>query len=611
MYLSGKVTNSFLVFLDQCEFDTSNLFEITQLEPEFLRNPHSWLEASSVEHLLTSIQEVYRQQFIDKDIITTVGHNSASLQAWGGLDDFIKASFDTPKDVHQKLETIFSYFVSPCFEMSNVQETEDSFYFETNFDFEEYPSCTHYFKSVLESIPVFTGQDLTEVTWNENSVEIFYPVEESLELPFLIPEKKNSTIFSLHGREIIDSRGCPTLEVEVELNSGDRAQACIPSGASTGKHEAKELRDGNKKYFFGKGVTQACENIYKINQHLKNHDIFDQKGLDSKLIQLDGTASKEKLGANALLGVSLSCLRAAAITQNLPLYKYLNPLGCQLPVPLINVINGGAHAKNSLNLQEFMLVPYDFTSFKQALRAGCEIFHTLKQILHAKNLSTNVGDEGGFSPDIRFEAEALELILTAVDKCGYSGRVGLALDSAASEFYSKDGYFFEGKNRSSKEMVSIYSKWIDTYPLISIEDGLDQEDWQGWERITEELGSKVQLVGDDIFVTQKQLVKTGIERHVANSLLVKCNQVGTITETEEAIRLAQKHGYTCVMSHRSGETEDTSIADLCVGWSCEQIKTGSVSRGERTAKYNRLLKIEEELGAQAVFRGKHAFKGLK
>ena len=503
----------------------------------------------------------------------------------------------------------------------------------------------------------------------------------------------------LKGREIIDSRGCPALEVEVFLENGRRAVASVPSGASTGRREARELRDGDQKYFFGKGVKQAVQNVHRISDALKGIPVTRQKQIDDTLLKLDGTPLKSRLGANTLLAVSLACLRASA--KDMPLYTRLREWyegaegsnkgqgselpqramegpergqgsefpknrslqaiedskggqsslreSCKnqprtgsedperepgskfsksfslramedpeqgpgpvdqklfLPVPLMNVINGGVHAENPLSIQEFMIVPFGFDTFRSALRAGCEIFQQLKADLQSRQLSTNVGDEGGFAPCLSRHRDVLDLLMSSIEKQGYGGRVGLALDCAADGFYKEGVYHFEGKKRSAEEMTALYEGWIQNYPLLSIEDGLSEEDGNGWRILTEKLGGKTQIVGDDLFVTQTALLKRGIESGWANALLVKCNQVGTVSETLEAVREAKGAGYACVMSHRSGETEDTFIADLSVGWDIPQIKTGSVCRGERTAKYNRLLRIEEELGDSGVFRGKGAF----
>lgn len=429
-----------------------------------------------------------------------------------------------------------------------------------------------------------------------------------------------STISHLKGREIIDSRGHPTVEVEVFLENNLRACACVPSGASTGKYEARELRDGEESYFFKKGVKKAVENISLISSALKGMNVTRQTQIDIRLLELDGTPFKNHLGANAILGVSLACLRAAARAQNRPLYKYLSEKRPSqkektqkdqpfiLPVPLINIINGGVHAENNLQIQEFMIVPSGFQTFRDALRAACEVFYQLKKNLQSSGFSTNVGDEGGFAPHLSHHHQAMDLILSSIEKCGYLGQIGLALDCAASEFYKEGFYHFEGKKRNAEDLVALYENWVQRYPLLSIEDGLAEEDWDGWSFLTEKLGKKIQIVGDDLFVTQTRRLKKGIREKVANSLLVKCNQVGTVSETWEALEVARQAGYTCVMSHRSGETEDTLISDLAVGWKCGQIKTGSVCRGERTAKYNRLLKIEEELGEKGIFYGKQAFQ---
>ena len=452
----------------------------------------------------------------------------------------------------------------------------------------------------------------------------------------------NHRISHLKGREIIDSRGQPTLEVEVFLENNLMACASIPSGASTGKHEARELRDGKKNYFFKKGVKKAIENVSLISSKLKGMDVTNQKQIDARLLDLDGTPLKDHLGANTLLGVSLACLRAAAQVTKKPLYAYLwatfvedwhiesgivedfrkylgkdppkDPLYDRwpiLPVPLINVINGGVHAQNNLQIQEFMIVPFDFQTFREALRAACEIFYQLKKDLQSKGLSTNVGDEGGFAPQFSHHNQAMDCLLSSIEKCGYSGRVGLALDCAASEFYKEGFYHFEGKKQNAEDLIALYESWAKSYPLLSIEDGLAEDDWGAWKILTEKLGNKIQIVGDDLFVTQTQRLNKGIREGIANSLLVKCNQVGTVSETYKAVETALRAGYACVMSHRSGETEDTFISDLAVGWGCGQIKTGSVCRGERTAKYNRLLRIEEELGEEGIFYGKRAFSRIK
>ncbi|MCF7887988.1 MAG: phosphopyruvate hydratase [Candidatus Omnitrophica bacterium] len=414
-------------------------------------------------------------------------------------------------------------------------------------------------------------------------------------------------IKSVKAREIIDSRGNPTVEVDISLGEGILARAAVPSGASTGEFEALELRDKNKKRFLGKGVQKAVRNVnQKIAPKIKGK-IADYKKIDKFLIKLDGTPNKEKLGANAILGVSLAVAKAAAKSEGKPFYRYLGKAKANiLPLPLMNIVNGGMHADNNLDIQEFMIAPAGFSSFKRSLQAACEIFHKLKAILKSKKLSTSVGDEGGFAPELKSNEQALKLILKAIDEAGYiPGRhVYLALDSAASSFYKKGRYLFEGKMRDVNYMVDFYAKICNKYPIVSLEDGLYEEDWQGWLKLTRKLAKKIQLVGDDLFVTNTERLKRGIDQNIANSILIKVNQIGTLTETIEAIDMAHAAGYTAVISHRSGETEDTTISHLAVGTSAGQIKTGSLSRTDRVAKYNELLRIEEELGKKAVYGGK-------
>lgn len=416
-----------------------------------------------------------------------------------------------------------------------------------------------------------------------------------------------SKIKSIHAREILDSRGQPTVEVEVLLDSGVQARAAVPSGASTGAHEACELRDDDKSRFGGKGVLKAVLNVKeKIAPRVRGMDVQDQEKLDQTLIELDGTKNKTSLGANAMLGVSLAIARAAAMSKNLPLYKHVGGVkATKLPVPLMNLLNGGAHANNGLDIQEFMIVPNVKASFKESLRAGSEIFQNLKKILNAQGLSTAVGDEGGFAPVLKSNEYALELLMSAIEKSGYKpGQdIFLALDVAATELYEDGKYRWEGKQITPDQLIEIYKSWSKKYPLMSIEDGFSEDDWDSWVKVTKEIGSKVQLVGDDLFVTNPERLKTGIQKGAANALLVKVNQIGTLTETSQAVRLAQSHKMRTVMSHRSGETEDTTIADLAVALDCHQIKTGSLCRSERTAKYNQLLRIEEELGSSAVYQG--------
>ncbi|MBZ0158146.1 MAG: phosphopyruvate hydratase [Alphaproteobacteria bacterium] len=423
-----------------------------------------------------------------------------------------------------------------------------------------------------------------------------------------------SEILDVFAREVIDSRGNPTVEVEVMLGSGASGSAIVPSGASTGMREALELRDGDKKRFQGKGVLKAVLNVIeKIAPELRGMPSEDQALIDTTMIEMDGTENKGKLGANAILGVSMAVCRASALEAGLPLYKYIG--GCnakELPVPMMNIMNGGAHADNNLDIQEFMIMPAGFDTFAAALRAGVEIFHTLKSLLKKKGLNTAVGDEGGFAPNLDTNEEAISLIIQAIKDSGYTPgkNVLLALDVASSEFFDKGKYTFEGKKISSSDLVGYYGKLVEKYPILSIEDGTAENDWGGWKLLTEKLGSAVQLVGDDLFVTNTRILKEGIEKGVANSILIKLNQIGTMTETLDAIEMAKRARYTAVISHRSGETEDTTIADLAVACNTGFIKTGSLSRSERIAKYNRLLKIEEELGESAVFRGKGAFYNL-
>jgi enolase len=418
----------------------------------------------------------------------------------------------------------------------------------------------------------------------------------------------------VHAREVLDSRGLPTVEVEVTLKNGVVGRATVPSGASTGVHEAVELRDGGKRYL-GKGVARAVSHVNeKIAPRLRGKEARDQAAIDQIMIDMDGSPNKGKLGANAVLGVSLAVAQAQARAQKLSLYRYLGGTTAKtLPVPMLNVLNGGAHADNNVDVQEFMIVPYGLRSFADALRSAAEIFQTLKKVLHDRGLSTSVGDEGGFAPRVKSITEAIELLLEAITQAGYqAGRqVGLALDVASSEFYDDGGYVFkksDGQKRSRDDMVKLYEDWVRQYPIVSIEDGFAEDDWEGWRMMTQALGKKIQLVGDDLFVTNKIRLKQGIDSGVANSILVKVNQIGSLSETLDTMKLAKEAGYTTVMSHRSGETEDVTIADLAVATNAGQIKTGAPCRGERTAKYNQLLRIEEELGKRAVYPGKSVFR---
>ena len=423
-----------------------------------------------------------------------------------------------------------------------------------------------------------------------------------------------TAITKIHARQIIDSRGNPTLEAEVTLASGETGRAAVPSGASTGELEALELRDGDKSRYLGKGVTKAVAHVNgEIADAIIGMEVSDQQGIDRKMLDLDGTENKDRLGANALLAVSMACAHTAAIQNKQMLFEYLGgDKAVTLPVPMMNIINGGSHADNSVDLQEFMIMPVGAPSFSEALRYGAEIFHTLKKVLSAKGMNTAVGDEGGFAPDLPSNEAAIEAILEAIDKAGYSAGkdIYLALDAASSEFCENGVYDLASENRkfNSQEFTDYLADWVDRYPIISIEDGMDENDWDGWKLLTEKVGDKVQLVGDDLFVTNPKILARGIEESTANSVLIKVNQIGTLTETLETIDMAHKAGYTTVTSHRSGETEDTTIADLSVATNAGQIKTGSLSRSDRIAKYNQLLRIEEKLGSKGVYAGKSAFK---
>jgi enolase len=420
----------------------------------------------------------------------------------------------------------------------------------------------------------------------------------------------SSTIIDIHARQILDSRGNPTVEVEVMLADGSFGSAAVPSGASTGIHEAWELRDGDEKMYLGRSVLKAVENVNdKLARELAGMDALDQRSIDQRMIELDGTENKKKLGANAILGVSLAVAHAAADYCGLPLFRYLGGVHARiLPVPMMNILNGGVHADNAVDVQEFMIVPIGFTTFSDAIRCGCEVFHTLKKVLKKRGLATNVGDEGGFAPDLKSNREALDLIMEAIQQAGYQpGKdVYIALDPAASEFYGKEKenrYSIDGQQLEPAALVEKYVEWVDHYPICSIEDGCAEDDWEGWKLLTDRLGGRIQLVGDDVFVTNTHRLQQGIDQGVANSILIKLNQIGTLSETLDCIELARRHGYTCVISHRSGETEDTTIADLAVATGVGQIKTGSASRTDRICKYNQLLRIEEMLGETACYGG--------
>ena len=426
-------------------------------------------------------------------------------------------------------------------------------------------------------------------------------------------------IVNIHARQILDSRGNPTVEAEVLTENGVMGRAAIPSGASTGKHEAVELRDGDKRTYLGMGVLKAVHNIKKsINEELKGIYVSEQELIDQKMIDLDGTPNKANLGANAMLAVSLACAKAAALESGQPLYNYIGGVNArELPIPMMNILNGGSHADNSIDFQEFMVMPVGAASFSEALQMGTEVFHHLKSELQAQGHSTNVGDEGGFAPNLGSNEEAIQVVLKAIESAGYTPGVDMyiAIDAAASEFFNLEENVYHlhqstGEKLTPEEMVSFWADWVEKYPILSIEDGLDEDDWQGWKSLTDKIGNKVQLVGDDLFVTNVDRLARGIENNIANSILIKVNQIGTLTETINAIKMAQNSSYTSVMSHRSGETEDTTIADLAVALNCGQIKTGSASRSDRMAKYNQLLRIEEMLGDQAIYRGKD-FKFIK
>lgn len=424
-----------------------------------------------------------------------------------------------------------------------------------------------------------------------------------------------AVITAVHARQILDSRGNPTVEVEVLLEDGAFARAAVPSGASTGEWEAVERRDGDKSVYLGKGVLGAVKSVIEeIAEEVIGIEASDQRAVDAAMIALDGTNNKGKLGANAILGVSLAVAKAAAESADLPLYKYLGgPNAHVLPVPMMNILNGGSHADSNVDIQEFMIAPIGFDNYSDALRAGVEVYHSLKSVLHDRGLATGLGDEGGFAPNLESNAAALDLIVEAIEKAGYKPgeQVALALDVASSEFYNDGAYDFEGQKKSAAEMSAYYADLVAKYPLVSIEDPLDENDWEGYKTLTEQIGDKVQIVGDDLFVTNPERLARGIEGGAANALLVKVNQIGSLTETLDAMELAQRHEYRCMVSHRSGETEDVTIADLAVATNAGQIKTGAPARSERVAKYNQLLRIEEELGDAAVYAGKSAFPRFK
>jgi len=467
-----------------------------------------------------------------------------------------------------------------------------------------------------KGVGCLTGRSLV---FNSSDIRAVVPVDDTAKITSQKERHPSmSNISEIRGRQVLDSRGNPTVEAEVRLADGSLGRAIVPSGASTGEHEAVELRDGDNQTYLGKGVLKAVENVNgEIADALANFDAADQRTLDQKMIELDGTENKGRLGANAILAVSMAAARAAANGYELPLYRYLGGAGANtLPTPMMNILNGGAHADNNVDFQEFMVMPVGAESFSEALRWGVEVFHTLKGVLKKRGYNTAVGDEGGFAPSVKSNVEAIEVVLEAIQQAGYKPgeEIAIALDPAASEFFQDGKYVFTKSDKSSKsseDMVRFWAKWVDDYPIVSLEDGLAENDWEGWQNLTKELGGKIQLVGDDIFVTNISFLQEGIDKHVANSILIKVNQIGTVSETLDAIDLARRNGYTSVISHRSGETEDTFIADLAVATGAGQIKTGSASRTDRVAKYNQLLRIEEELGNGARFLGLKAlnYKG--
>ena len=511
MYFSGKITNSFFTFLKQYDLDTNRFFEITTLEIDGIKNPYSCMSADLVEKLLRNIQRAYYHKFPDKDLVTTVGHNAPHLKAWGGTEDVLIQFCDSPYSIYQKIDHFLNQFISPAILVSNKKNNKDYFSFELDFETQRFPTVQQYFLSVFEILPVFVGQDQTEAHWEGNKIKIYYHKEETLPLPGLKSDTKDKTflISDIKAREIIDSRGQPSLEVDLFCDHKKAGQGRAPSGTSTGKFEAKELRDGDPSYFFKKGLKKACKNVSQLASLLKNQDIRDQKAIDKKLLKADNSPNKNNLGANTLLAISLAGLRASAHLSNKALYEYarLNSKDLYLPVPLMNILNGGLHASNTLDVQEFMIVPHDFPTFKEALRASCEIFYQLKQDLKSKGFSTAVGDEGGFSPQLSDSSQAFDFILNAIEKSSYTGKVALALDCASSEFYKGECYFFENKKRSSQDMIALYKQWIKDYPLISIEDGLAEEDWSGWKSMTQQIGNQIQLVGDDLFCHTRQKIK--------------------------------------------------------------------------------------------------------
>lgn len=604
--VSGRVTNSFFRFLDQRYFDTSRFYELSNMEMHFIKDPSIWMEVDLVENFLQELSDEFGRHFVDKELTTAVGHAALELGAWGELDHVLKLG--PIFNIYHKLSDILQWFISPL-HIDNIQYRYNSITCECELSSEDYPYIVEYLRSMLEVLPAYKSEEMTEVEWNDNKISIRYTpygqmsffTEKNNDMKSLVLNSPRIT--KIHGRELLDSRGFPALEVEVWSSSGHSASAMVPSGASTGRFEALELRDQDKNRFHGKGLLKACENVSEISQKLRGIYLESIEDVDGKLIELDGTENKSRLGANAVLGVSLACLKLLAKIQKKNIYSFFKNGVNHLPIPLINVLNGGSHANNNLDVQEFMLVPHGFSSFREAMRASSEIFHTLKKDLQSKNYSTSVGDEGGVAPCLKSNEEALGFLVSAITGAGYKPgkEISLALDVAASSIYQNGLYIWEGKKIKADDLIQIYDKWLRNYPLVSIEDGLEEEEWEDWKKWSMLQGGKVQIVGDDLFVTNSKRLKKGIENKTANALLVKVNQIGTVTEAYQAVKLAHQSGYRTVLSHRSGETEDSVIADLSIAFECHQIKTGGVSRGERTAKYNRLLRIEEELGDKAKY----------
>ena len=615
MQVSGRITHSFFCFLDQRHFDTSQFHELTNIEIDFIKDPSMWMDIKIVEKFLKKISQEYGHHFIDKDLITAVGHKALELKAWGDLDDVLQSS--PFSDFYIKIDEILQWFVAPV-EIHSFRKKEKEVSFQCNLSSKKYPYVVEYLRSVLETLPCFQSKAMTEVKWEgdfvhiqeisfgQMSLSIDEPVSSVKNVGFKYPHTKRKSfdqIKHILGREILDSRGQAGLEVEVWSSYG-KARASVPSGASTGRWEAHELRDGDPQRFHGKGLLKACQKIQKLSQKLKGTPIKSIEQIDQTLIEMDGTKNKNSLGANVILGISIACAKLLAQNQQKSFYSFFNSKAFTLPVPLVNVLNGGLHADNNLDVQEFMLVPHGFSCFREALRAVSEVFHTLKLDLKKQGLSTTVGDEGGVAPFLDSNETALQCLVRAIEKTGYriQEEISLALDVAASSFYDKGYYLWEGKKIKAHDLIAVYDSWVRKYPIVSIEDGLEEDQWEDWIYWTKLHGKKIQIVGDDLFVTNCERLQKGIQHKTGNSLLVKVNQIGSLTEAYKAVQMAHQNQYSCIMSHRSGETESSFIADLSIAFECEQIKTGGVSRGERTSKYNQLLRIEEELGERAQFQ---------